>query len=51
MHLMLQLVQRYLGGPPAPPPDAELARYLTRCMRADGLGLGAAGRPASSTAG
>lgn len=35
-HLLLRMVQRYLGGPPAPAPDAELARYLARTLRAEG---------------
>jgi dipeptidyl aminopeptidase/acylaminoacyl peptidase len=35
-HLLLQMLHRYLGGPPAPAPDAELARYLGRTLRANG---------------
>lgn len=35
-HLLLRMVQRYLGGPPAPAPDEALARYLARTMRTDG---------------
>ncbi len=36
LHLMLQMLHRHLGGPPAGAPDAEVARYLERTMRADG---------------
>jgi hypothetical protein len=39
MHLLLRMLHRYLGGPPAPAPDAELARYLTRTLRTDGARL------------
>ncbi|MEW6760238.1 MAG: prolyl oligopeptidase family serine peptidase [Pseudomonadota bacterium] len=35
-HLVLQMLHRHLGGPPAGAPDAEVARYLERTMRADG---------------
>jgi len=35
-HLMLQMLHRHLGGPPVAAPDAEVARYLERTMRADG---------------
>jgi len=36
MQLLLQMVQRYLGGPPAPKSDAALATYLARTLRANG---------------
>lgn len=36
MHLLLRMLHRYLGAPPAPAADAELARYLDRTLRADG---------------
>ena len=38
-HLLLRMLQRYLGGPPAPPADEEVKRYLARTLRADGAGL------------
>lgn len=38
-HLLLRMLQRYLGGPPAPPADAEVERYLALTLRADGAGL------------
>ncbi|MCA1854486.1 prolyl oligopeptidase family serine peptidase [Massilia oculi] len=36
LQLLLQMLHRHLGGPPAPPPDAELAHYLARNLRANG---------------
>lgn len=36
MHLLLRMLHRYLGAPPPPAADAELARYLARTLRADG---------------
>ena len=35
VHLLLRMVQRYLGGPLVPPPDEALARYLARTLRLD----------------
>lgn len=35
-HLVLQMLHRHLGGPAPAAPDAEVARYLARTMRADG---------------
>ena len=39
-HLLLRMLHRYLGGPPAPPADEEVKRYLARTLRADGAGVG-----------
>jgi dipeptidyl aminopeptidase/acylaminoacyl peptidase len=36
VHLLLRMLQRYLGAPPAPAPDEALARYLARTMRTNG---------------
>lgn len=36
VHLLLEMLHRHLGAPPAPRPDDALARYLVRTMRADG---------------
>lgn len=36
MHLLLRMLHRYLGAPPPPAADAELARYLSRTLRAGG---------------
>ncbi len=36
MHLLLSMMQRYLGGPALPEPDAELAAYLARTMKVNG---------------
>lgn len=36
MHLLLRMLHRYLGGPPAPAPGAAVASYLARNLRADG---------------
>ncbi|SFC32006.1 S9 family peptidase [Massilia yuzhufengensis] len=36
VHLLLTMLHRYLGGPPAPAPDDALARYLARTMRTHG---------------
>ncbi len=36
MHLLLQMLHRYLGGPPPPAPDSALAAYLGRTLRANG---------------
>lgn len=33
MHLLLRMLHRYLGAPPPPAADAELARYLARTLR------------------
>lgn len=38
-HLLLKMLGRYLGGPPAPPPDEAVARYLARTLRLDDAGL------------
>ena len=38
-HLLLRMLHRYLGGPPAPPAGEEVKRYLARTLRADGAGL------------
>jgi len=38
-HLLLRMLQRFLGGPPAPKPDEEVERYLARTLRLDGAGV------------
>jgi len=38
-HLLLRMLHRYLGGPPAPPADEQVRRYLARTVRADGAGV------------
>ncbi|RZA36570.1 MAG: hypothetical protein EOP92_04770, partial [Lysobacteraceae bacterium] len=35
MHLLLRMLHRYLGGPPARAPDAAVASYLARNLRAN----------------
>jgi dipeptidyl aminopeptidase/acylaminoacyl peptidase len=36
MQLLLQMLHRYLGGPPPPAPTPEVANYLARSLRANG---------------
>lgn len=36
LHLLLRMLHRHLGGPPAPAPDEAVARYLARTLRATG---------------
>lgn len=36
MHLLLRMLHRHLGGPPAPRPSPAVASYLARTLRANG---------------
>lgn len=36
MHLLLRMLHRHLGGPPAPGPSPAVASYLARTLRANG---------------
>lgn len=36
VHLLLRMLHRHLGAPPAPAPDEAVARYLARTLRARG---------------
>lgn len=36
LYLLLKMLERHLGGPAVPAPDAELARFLEQTMKANG---------------